>query len=129
MKNDQVFVTTINCMDGRVQIPINAYMAEKYDADHIDTITEAGPNKILSENQNELLVQSIKSRYEISTLKHHSKIVAIVGHFDCGGNSACENEQIIQIKNSCELVKSWNSNINVVGLWVDKNWTVQEVQL
>jgi len=61
MSNHGTFITTVNCMDGRVQIPVN-----KYNADYVDTITEAGPNKILAENINEILVNSIKDRLNCS---------------------------------------------------------------
>jgi len=121
------FVTTINCMDGRVQIPVNEYLLKKYEADYVDTITEAGPNKILSDNEDKTLIENIKMRYEVSTIKHDSKVVAVVGHYDCGGNPAEEAEQKTQILDSVKLVKSWNNSVEVIGLWVDSNWAVNEV--
>jgi carbonic anhydrase len=128
MKNNEKFVTVINCMDGRVQVPVNQYMLETFNADYLDTITEAGPNKILSEGIDEGLVGSIKSRHEVSTMKHHSKVVAIVGHYDCGGNPADEIKQIEEIEASVKLVKSWNSEIHVFGIWVDENWVVNPLE-
>lgn len=127
MATGKTFVTTINCMDGRVQIPVNEYLMAKFEADFVDTITEAGPNKILADADNEELVQSIKNRYEVSTLKHDSKVVAIVGHYDCGGNPAPEAEQLLQIKKACDLVRTWNTDVQVLGLWVDETWTVNEL--
>ena len=124
MLNKEKFVTVINCMDGRVQMPVNKYMIEKFDADYLDTITEAGPNKILSEGTDNILINSIKQRYEISTKKHNSKVVAIVGHHDCGGNSAIKMKQLEQIKESIALIKKWNEEVHVLGLWVDENWEV-----
>ncbi len=44
-----VFGTVINCMDGRVQFPVLEYLKHKYEVDLVDSITEAGPLKILSE--------------------------------------------------------------------------------
>jgi len=123
----KTFVTTINCMDGRVQIPVNEYMVSKFKADYVDTITEAGPNKILADADNAVLIESIKARYEVSTVKHDSKVVAIVGHYDCGGNTAEEKEQLEQIKMACEHVAKWNTDVNVIGLWVDETWTVNEI--
>jgi carbonic anhydrase len=127
MKSETTFVTTINCMDGRVQIPVNEYMTHKYKADFVDTITEAGPNKILADADNSVLVESIKMRYEVSTLKHDSKVVAVVGHYDCGGNPAIKEEQLMQIKKACSVVKSWNDKVEVIGLWVDEEWAVEEL--
>lgn len=127
MENEKKFVTTINCMDGRVQIPVNKYMMNKYQADYVDTITEAGPNKILAEDENEALIESIKARYEVSTIKHDSKVVAIVGHYDCGGNTAEKEVQLLQIKEACDYVQKWNKSIDVIGLWVDETWTVNKL--
>lgn len=127
MAEGKKFVTVINCMDGRVQIPVNEYMTKKYAADYLDTITEAGPNKILAEATDQVLVDSIKMRYEVSTVKHESKAVAIVGHHDCGGNLAEKAEQLVQIAKSVEFVKTWNAEVEVIGLWVDENWVVNEL--
>ncbi len=127
MEIGKTFVTTINCMDGRVQIPVNEYMVSRFEADYVDTITEAGPNKILADADNAVLMDSIKARYEVSTVKHDSKVVAIVGHHDCGGNTAEKAEQLEQIKTACENVAKWNENVKVIGLWVDETWTVNEV--
>ncbi len=124
----KTFVTTINCMDGRVQIPVNEYMLSEFNADYVDTITEAGPNKILAEAENIVLLESIKTRYEVSTMKHDSKVVAIVGHHDCGGGNLAEkDEQLEQIKKACEFVSTWNEEVKVIGLWVDKTWTVKKI--
>lgn len=127
MENGKTFVTTINCMDGRVQIPVNEYMMSTFKADYVDTITEAGPNKILADADNPVLVESIKARYNVSTMKHDSKVVAIVGHYDCGGNPADKGEQLEQIKKACSFVTAWNENVKVIGLWVDETWAVSKV--
>ncbi len=127
MSNHRNFVTTVNCMDGRVQIPINEYLIKKYNANYVDTITEAGPNKILAENIDIQTINSIKSRLEISINKHKSNSIAMVGHYDCGGNPAEKDEQIVQIKESVKLIKTWFKDTEIIGLWVDKNWKVNEI--
>lgn len=33
------FATAINCMDGRVQIPVIEYIKSKYEVDYVDMIT------------------------------------------------------------------------------------------
>ena len=42
------FFTVINCMDGRVQLPVINYLKQKFNVEFIDTITEVGPNKIIA---------------------------------------------------------------------------------
>ena len=121
------FVTAINCIDGRAQIPIIKWMKHKYEAQYVDMITEAGPIKILSEKQNGIDLQSIKKRVEISVKVHGSKNVAIIGHYDCAGNPVDKETQIKQIKNAVDVIKSWSYNVNVVGLWLDNNWIVHKI--
>ena len=79
------FATAINCMDGRTQLPVNEWMKEKFGVDFVDTITEPGPNGVLTNNKVPL-VSSIKDRVLISVNGHGSKTIALVGHHDCAGN-------------------------------------------
>jgi hypothetical protein len=55
-----IFVMAINCMDGRVQLPVIEWLKKEYEADYVDMITEPGPNKILAENKDQLFINSIK---------------------------------------------------------------------
>ena len=80
------FFSVINCMDGRVQLPVIKYLQNRFKVDYVDSITEAGPNLILSEEKNKFSVQSIMHRLKISIEYHNSVGVAIVGHHDCGGS-------------------------------------------
>ena len=73
------FYTAINCMDGRVQQPVLDYLRERFGVDHVDMITEPGPNRILAEGEPAHLVESIVSRLRISVEQHGSVGVAIVG--------------------------------------------------
>ena len=87
------FVTCINCMDGRAQKPVIDYMQKRFGVEYVDMITEPGPNKILSDNNDATLIESLKKRVAISVEKHGSEIIAIVGHFDCAGNPVDERSQ------------------------------------
>ena len=122
------FGTAINCMDGRTQIAVIEYLKSVYDVDYVDLVTEPGPNKILAENKDVAIVDSIKRRVKISAWHHDSKLVAVVGHHDCAGNPADKDAQIAHILSAVEAVKHWGLNVQVVGLWVDKNWKVRLVQ-
>ncbi len=42
------FSTTINCIDGQVQLLVMRYLQKKYDIEYVDSITEAAPNRILA---------------------------------------------------------------------------------
>ena len=121
------FCTVINCMDGRVQLPVIKFMQKRFNAEYVDSITEAGPNLILSEGKNIDSIQGILNRLEISVKKHNSIGIGIVGHHDCAGNPTTQDNQIAQIHKAIKLLRKQYENIDIIGLWVDKNWEVHEV--
>lgn len=43
------FATSICCMDGRIQLPIDSWIKKKHSPDYIDTITEPGMEKRVAE--------------------------------------------------------------------------------
>jgi carbonic anhydrase len=124
---EQRFGTVINCMDGRVQLPVNEYLRAKYGLDCVDTVTEAGPVAVLSEENDSGAAESIRSRVEISVLKHGSGLVAVVAHHDCAGNPVDEARQLEHLRSAVRTVQSWAFDVEVKGLWVDDTWTVQEI--
>lgn len=125
--NDMRFCSVINCIDGRVQIPVIRYLKIRFNVEYVDCITEAGPNLILSEVKHITSIQAILERLSISIENHNSVGVAIVGHHDCAGNPARENDQIIHIQKAVEFLRLQFVNIEIIGLWVDRNWDVHEI--
>lgn len=120
------FVTAINCMDGRVQLPVFKWMQEKYDVPYVDMITEAGPNKIVLEGT-EQQIEAVKAKVKVSTDAHGSKVVAIIGHHGCAGNPLPREEKWEKIKEAVEVIKSWDYGVDVLGLYVNENWEVEVV--
>ena len=121
------FCTTINCMDGRVQLPVIQYLQKRFHVSYVDSITEPGPNLILAEQTHADLVRSIYNRLKISVRQHGSVGVAVVGHYDCAGNPSTQSEQTSQTIKSVRAIRQEYSDIEILGLWVDENWQVFEV--
>ena len=121
------FATAINCIDGRVQIPVIDYFKKNYKINYVDIITIPGANKILAENKDST-IEAIKNYLTISVNVHKSKIAAIVGHYDCAGNTANKETQLNDIIAAMKNVASWGLNVDIIGLWVDKNWKVSLVK-
>ena len=119
-----IFGTSLCCMDGRIQMALTSWIKEKFSVDYVDTITEPGMDKILCSNQS---LDNIKSKVEISVNAHKSKLIVISGHHDCAGNPVSKEEHISQISKDVEVVNSWNLGINVVGVWVNDNWQIEEI--
>jgi len=114
-------------MDGRVQEPVIKYMKERFQADCVDSITEPGPNGILAEKTNQPIIENILLRTDISVNKHKSDALAIIGHHDCAGNPVSKSRQIEQVRQSMKYIGEHFPNITIIGLWVDENWQVQEL--
>lgn len=122
------FCTAINCMDGRVQIPVIKYLQERFAADFVDVISEPGPNRILAEGSDTNAVESILRRAELSVERHHSTGIAIAGHDDCAGNPASPSEQNRHTTAAVLRLRSRFPQVPVIGLWVDHEWRVMELE-
>ncbi|MBT9174803.1 MAG: hypothetical protein DDT22_00465 [candidate division WS2 bacterium] len=122
-----LFATAINCIDGRVQEPVIKFLKEKYGVAYVDMITEPGPEKVLSVNIDFLTIEALRKKVEISLFKHDSKLVSVVGRYDCAGNPVDKDEQVAQILTSLTIVKSWGYECEVIGLWVDENREVTQI--
>lgn len=120
------FATAINCMDGRTQLPVNEWMKNEFHVDYVDTITEPGPDGILSNPTHEKL-DSVRKRLLISVNGHGSKVVALVGHHDCAGNPAPKEKHLEEIKKGCERLGLWGLSVRTIGLWVGEDWKVVKV--
>jgi len=114
-------------MDGRVQLPVIEYLQKRFNAEHVDMITEPGPNLILAAREKTKLVESILARLKISVEKHHSTAVAIVAHHDCAGNPTTKGQQILHLQDALIFIKQQYSQIEVIGLWVDENLQANEI--
>lgn len=121
------FCTVINCMDGQVQLPVIKYMQTRFKVEFVDSITEPGPNRILAMQSDSVLLQSILTRLKISIEKSNSVGIAVVGHHDCTGNPGLKEEQVVQIQKAVKFLQQRNKKIEVIGLWVDENWNVNEI--
>ena len=53
------FCSAIDCMDGRVQLPVINYWKERLKVSSVDSITEPGPNLILAKQSDKVAIQSI----------------------------------------------------------------------
>ena len=119
------FATSITCMDGRIQIPIIEWIKANYDVDYVDTITEPGVDKKISDIS---VFESIKTKAGISINAHKSSMIFVSGHYDCAGNPVSDDAHKSDIRKGVEMIKKWHSEIPVVGLWVNGNWDVEKVE-
>ncbi len=119
------FATVINCMDGRVQDPVNAWMKTKTGADYIDVITEAGPDRMMASTAT--ASRLILKRILVSRDKHNSTELALVAHHDCAGNPVTKEQHIHHLRQAAKIMATWNLGMNIMMLWVDENWEVNPI--
>ncbi|HET9110463.1 MAG TPA: carbonic anhydrase [Ktedonobacterales bacterium] len=121
------FGTAINCIDGRAQEPVAAWVRANAQADFVDTVTVPGADNALTHMTPDRLAQ-MREMVAISVNAHGSQIVAIAGHFGCAAFPAERAEHEVAIRNAVSVVKGWGLPVRVVGLWVNDQWQVEVVE-
>ena len=124
---DMSFCTAINCMDGRVQLPLIGYLKSRFKVEYIDSVTEAGPVLYLAEKTDSQQTKSILQRIDISINNHQSKAIAVIAHHDCAGNPVDDQTQIAQLTSATNFLADHYPNVEIIGLWVDSNWSTEEI--
>lgn len=128
------FITALNCMDGRTIEPLLKYFQKKLKLQnlYIDMITEPGMDRFLKTKEN---IYKLEQKIKISLINHDSNYIIVAGHYDCAGNPVSDEEHKSDIINSVNslyiflLEKNFfnKSSLSIVGVYIDKNWEVEEV--
>jgi len=128
MKEQYKFGTAINCIDGRTQQPVIDYIRQNYAVDIVDMITFPGANGIFSNELRHAEASLAKHSASISVEKHNSRIIAVVGHYDCAGNPGDKSYHYAQIRKALQEISLWKLPARIIGLYVNDNWQVEEVE-
>ena len=116
--------TCLNCMDGRVQSPVLAWIKHNYAVDFVDVITEAGMDGVLANHED---ISVVLRSIGVSVNLNKSTRVFIVGHYDCRGNAVEEAVHKKDIARSVSRLKKHLPKLKITGLWVDDSWSVREL--
>lgn len=112
-------------MDGRLQRKVAAYLSVAFRVRHLDTITTAGLVRHLVSDTEQ--TPTLFANLDISLTAHGSHRVAIVGHHDCAGNPVSDEQQTQQIADAVQRLSTMHPEAELVGLWVNQHWTIEEV--
>jgi carbonic anhydrase len=119
------FVTCLNCMDGRAQLPVINWIQKEHDAGYIDMITEAGMDGFIASQY--VLPSGFVNKINISVQKHKSNLIFIVGHHDCGGHPVKKEIHLQHINQAVEKIKNLKPNCTVIGLWLSEDWEIEKL--
>jgi len=123
------FCTSINCIDGRVQQPALDYLTKRYRVTYVDTVTEPGPNGILSRQDDPELIASMLHCVDVSVTKHKSVAIAVIGHYDCAGNPGDEEHQNTDTRGAVRFLRAKYPDTPVIGIYIDESWTAREIEI
>ncbi len=116
------FATAINCIDGRVQLPVAEFIKKNYAVEYVDMITVPGPDKVLSACRNMYEIGSLKDKLLFSYNNRDSKLIFIISHYGCLGNPSVKNVHLKQLRIAMKKVKKWCAQAKVYGIWINKEW-------
>jgi len=112
----------LNCIDGRVQIPVLQWIKEHHAVDHVDLITEPGIDGLVADHDNPLI--EIKRKVSLSIKANNASQLFVVGHHDCKANPVSDDIHRKQISVAVERLTSDFPDLDIMGLWVDSQWHV-----
>lgn len=119
------FATSVSCIDGRIQGPISDWIKQNHSVDYVDTITEPGLDKRISEFPE--ISEELRKKVVISIKAHKSQLVIVSGHADCAGNPVSDEQHKEDIAKGVKVVRSWDLGVDVKGVWVDDKWKINPV--
>jgi hypothetical protein len=120
------FATAITCIDGRIQMPVREWLRGFAQVDYVDMVTTPGSNAALAQGPDPL-IEHLRQSVMISVTAHHSRVVAVTGHYDCAAYPVSREQHIADIVAAGRLVAAWGLPVRVVGLWVNDRWQVELV--
>lgn len=122
--SNERFATAITCIDGRVQRPVSDWVKLHVNVDHVDLVTEPGPDRVLSSGPKNMIDEVLR-KVAFSVRHHFSPVVVLAGHDNCAANPVSREEHIEQIKDGVEVILSYRLKVRVIGLWVGEWGSIQ----
>lgn len=121
------YCTAVNCMDGRVQVPVIEYLTYNHGYQFVDMITEPGPVKHITSKKKTHTKKSILSRIVLSRDRHASDFIALIAHYDCAGNPVTDEIQISQLYESKKIITELFPSSIILPLWIDDQMQVHKI--
>ena len=81
-------------------------------------VTFPGADGLFSNGDHSEEIALIRRAISISTEKHGSRIIAVVGHYHCAGNPVTREHHYMHIRMAMREVSSWDMHAQIIGLYV-----------
>lgn len=120
------YAAAVCCIDGRFHQPLTVWAKKRLSVDNIDLITEAGPDKIISENKKPN-IDLIKEQIQISINLHNSMHVIIAAHDDCAANRVSPLEHCQHLKSALKVMKGWKLPVELICVFIDADFNIEEI--
>jgi hypothetical protein len=91
-------------------------------------VTFPGADGLFSNGNHSEEIALIRKAVSISTERHGSRIIAVVGHYDCAGNPVTREHHYMHIRMAMSEVSSWNLHAQIIGLYVNDKQEIEEVK-
>ncbi|MBU0467744.1 MAG: hypothetical protein KKD07_05405 [Candidatus Omnitrophica bacterium] len=115
----------LNCIDGRVQLPVINWIMGHHKVDYVDMITEPGMDGLLADNNNP--IEEINRKIRISIKNNNANMIFVVGHHDCRANPVKELVHKDQILMAVKRLKPVFSEMPIKGIWVNSEWKIVQL--
>ena len=113
------FATAINCIDGRVQLPVAEFARRQFKVEFVDMVTTAGA---VANFHSDLIRQ-----VGISLDAHQSRGLVVAAHEGCVGNPVSEERQRVQCLELAEKVAYAYPKIRIIPVWVSLDGRVETI--
>ena len=127
--NNSDYGTIVNCMDGTIQLPAIDFVKKLWKVNRIDVITEAAPEKILSETKDQKTIERICQNIEASLCDQHTKRLAIVSHSGCEINIVSDKSKKEMLLKAVNYLKARYMDAEVTGIWFDGNIKASKIEI
>jgi len=121
--------TIVNCMDGKVQLPAIDFSKHIWKVSWVDVVTEAVPEKILSEAKDQDTISRICQNIEASLCGQQTKRLAIVAHSGCDINRVSDDKKKEMLRRAVGYLKNRYTDADVIGIWVDGKIKASKIEL
>ena len=121
------FATAVSCIDGRVHEPLVRWVRERLGVDHVDLLTQPGPDLALC-CADDLNVEHLRRHLGVSVDAHQTRALVIAGHADCAANPVSDEEHRDHVRRAVRRARAWApAALPVLGVWVDADGRVEEI--